>query len=303
MGRSNDNEGVDDDGGGRSRPAISKIKSIARLGRTVVPPSSIDGDFDDGHDDGQGEDDGGEGEDGEYYFDDTNDHSRNCTFGTEEDDGIWLNRDDPPGTAMAVIVWILIVYSGVTVALLAEADRVSRPLACFHCTLCAMALASHAKTMLSDPGAVPLCAVPIDSAARRTRCEHRMCGACGGYKPPGSHHCRICNRCVSRMDHHCPWMNNCVGAGNLKSFVLFLCYAWVGSALSLVIFACNYFFCRDEGCEFEGVLVNLVRIMTVICVASILFVSSMLANVTFGVMTGACVLSVVAYEGAIIAAV
>ncbi len=84
-------------------------------------------------------------------------------------------------------------------------------------------------------------------------------------------------------------MNNCVGAGNLKSFVLFLCYSWIGSALSLMIFGINYFFCADEECEFDGVLVNLVRIMTVICVASILFVSSMLANVTLGVMTGACV--------------
>lgn len=81
-------------------------------------------------------------------------------------------------------------------------------------------------------------------------------------------------------------MNNCVGAGNLKSFVLFLCYSWIGSALSLMIFGINYFFCADEGCKFSGVLVNLVRIMTVICVGGILFVSSMLANVTFGVMTG-----------------
>ena len=37
-----------------------------------------------------------------------------------------LPVDDPPGTAMAVIVWILIVYSGVTVALLAASQRAAQ---------------------------------------------------------------------------------------------------------------------------------------------------------------------------------
>ncbi|KAL7537951.1 hypothetical protein ACHAXR_009128 [Thalassiosira sp. AJA248-18] len=186
---------------------------------------------------------------------------------------------------MSIIVWILIVYSCMTVALLAASRELSHIVAYFYCTICALALASHAKTMLSDPGAVPNCAVPIDSAARQSE-AHTMCRACKSYKPPGSHHCRICNRCVSRMDHHCPWMNNCIGAGNLKSFILFLCYTWVGSALALIIFGCNYFFCQDESCEFDGVLIQLVRVMTFICTGSIMFVSSMLANVSFAVMTG-----------------
>jgi hypothetical protein len=207
--------------GTTNRPGMTKINSIARLGRRLMPsPSSsyVDVDFDDGHPAENRDSELGGGmdhevddtNDDEYYYDDTtNDHNRNCSFGTNEDDGTWLNINDTPGIVMAIIVWVLIAYSGVTVSLLAEANRVSRVLAIFHCTMCALALACHAKTMLSDPGAVPNCALPLMHDAYVTGevvgCEHRMCGPCGGYKPPGSHHCRICNRCVCRMDHHCPW--------------------------------------------------------------------------------------------------
>lgn len=139
----------------------------------------------------------------EYYYDDTNEYSFDCTFGTEEKDGVWMNRDDPPGTILSAFVWVFIIYSALTITLLAESKHLSHILAYFYNTICALALASHAKTMFTDPGAVPQCAVPIDAAARQA-VTHSMCRICKSFKPPGSHHCRICNRCVSRMDHHCP---------------------------------------------------------------------------------------------------
>lgn len=60
---------------------------------------------------------------------------------------------------------------------------------------------------------------------------YRFCASCALYKPDRTHHCRICERCVLRMDHHCPWLSNCVGFRNYKLFMLTLFYA----VLSLVV--------------------------------------------------------------------
>ena len=81
-------------------------------------------------------------------------------------------------------------------------------------------------------------------------------------------------------------MNNCVGAGNLKHFLLFLVYTWTCSVFSLILLGWNYFFCAEEECAFTVVLTQLVRIMTVLSVGAFLFTSSMLMNVTYGIMTG-----------------
>ena len=81
-------------------------------------------------------------------------------------------------------------------------------------------------------------------------------------------------------------MNNCVGAGNFKHFILFLVYTWTGCAYALIIFAGNYFFCDSDDCVFSLVLVQLVRAMTLLCIMTLLFTSSMLMNVTYGIMTG-----------------
>mmetsp|Transcript_43621 Transcript_43621/g.48875 ORF Transcript_43621/g.48875 Transcript_43621/m.48875 type:complete len:380 (+) Transcript_43621:129-1268(+) len=221
-----------------------------------------------------------------YYEDTFNDEPWDCTFGTSDQDGIWVNFGDQVGTVMGSMVWILIIYSVLTISLLAHNQKLPNGIAMMYGTICTLMLACHAKTTFTDPGSIPQEAVPREALFRKGITTHAMCSHCQTYKPPLSHHCRICNRCISKMDHHCPWMNNCVGANNFKHFILFLCYTWIGCAFALIIFALNYFFCNSEDCTFDNILVQLVRVMTVLCIATFLFVSSMIMNVTYGIMTG-----------------
>lgn len=63
----------------------------------------------------------------------------------------------------------------------------------------------------------------------------RYCQKCSHFKPPRAHHCRVCKRCVLRMDHHCIWINNCVGHTNYKVFFVFVVYAVTACVYSLVL--------------------------------------------------------------------
>lgn len=62
-----------------------------------------------------------------------------------------------------------------------------------------------------------------------------LCNKCESYRPLRAHHCRICNRCINKMDHHCPWIGNCVGQDNQRSFVQFLVYLLLTSLLAFLL--------------------------------------------------------------------
>lgn len=123
-------------------------------------------------------------------------------------------------------------------------------------TVIFLLLMAHVRAVFSDPGVVPLPQNRVDfsdihsaEAGRNLLhlfksaiisiflgCEHiewTVCTRCEMYRPPRAHHCRICKRCIRRMDHHCPWINNCVGEQNQKYFIQFLVY--VGKLLLLFV--------------------------------------------------------------------
>lgn len=76
----------------------------------------------------------------------------------------------------------------------------------------------------------------------------KSCRKCNSLKPPASHHCSICKRCIARMDHHCPWVNTCVGYYNQKFFLQFLIYVFLGSIHALVLICIRGFTCLDKHC-------------------------------------------------------
>lgn len=63
----------------------------------------------------------------------------------------------------------------------------------------------------------------------------QWCKVCLLYKPPRSHHCSRCKRCVAKMDHHCIFLGKCVGKDNYKYFYLFLLHATFGLSYGVIL--------------------------------------------------------------------
>jgi hypothetical protein len=103
-----------------------------------------------------------------------------------------------------------------------------------------MVIINHGLSMLISPGFVRFAWQPpvnIDTTTKEG--EKLFCKQCNSKRPERAHHCKICHKCVLKMDHHCPWVANCVGFYNQKYFVLFLLYAVVGNFLAFLTFLCK----------------------------------------------------------------
>lgn len=162
-------------------------------------------------------------------------------------------RDDPCGIFCLIIAYAAIFYADYVVVEWIILPSMSLSFwGMFHATafnfVLFLLLYSHFRAVTSDPGIVPLPSRSLDfSDVRAGQFPKRIldkegghwtvCQRCEAYRPPRAHHCRVCRRCIRKMDHHCPWINNCVGEFNQKYFIQFLFYVGVASiyAIALIV--------------------------------------------------------------------
>ncbi|KAM5293336.1 palmitoyltransferase ZDHHC3 isoform 1-T1 [Ctenodactylus gundi] len=165
---------------------------------------------------------------------------------------MWFIRDGC-GIACAIVTWFLVLYAEFVVLfvmLVPSRDYVYSIINGIVFNLLSfLALASHCRAMLTDPGAVPKGNATkefIESLQLKPGQVVYKCPKCCSIKPDRAHHCSVCKRCIRKMDHHCPWVNNCVGENNQKYFVLFTMYVALISLHALVMVGFHFLHCFEE---------------------------------------------------------
>ncbi|XP_073915456.1 palmitoyltransferase ZDHHC3 isoform X2 [Castor canadensis] len=165
---------------------------------------------------------------------------------------MWFIRDGC-GIACAIVTWFLVLYAEFVVLfvmLIPSRDYVYSVINGTVFNLLAfLALASHCRAMLTDPGAVPKGNATkefIESLQLKPGQVVYKCPKCCSIKPDRAHHCSVCKRCIRKMDHHCPWVNNCVGENNQKYFVLFTMYIALISLHALIMVGFHFLHCFEE---------------------------------------------------------
>lgn len=104
--------------------------------------------------------------------------------GTSENAWIWCSHDCT-GIVFASVVWSIFIFMLYVIIDTIVFDYMETTNAVIILILLFMAMWSHLKTMLSDPGVVPCNAHPPLSNVDKTP---EICGRCDGYKPLKSHH-------------------------------------------------------------------------------------------------------------------
>ncbi|KAE9556303.1 hypothetical protein FO519_000486 [Halicephalobus sp. NKZ332] len=187
---------------------------------------------------------------------------------------------DPCGFLCVLIVWASMIYADyVVIAWLVLPTFPDSPWGAIHVfffnTVLLLAFLSHLRTMASDPGYVSVQKISQEDVERYNRREQSynsdddytsesgeemlmrqnhfvgkdwtICSRCQSFRPPRAHHCRICNRCVQKMDHHCPWVANCVGQKTQKYFLQFIFFVAILSSYAIALIIISWVYHDDHG--------------------------------------------------------
>ncbi|GAB6018808.1 hypothetical protein CHUAL_000469 [Chamberlinius hualienensis] len=158
-------------------------------------------------------------------------------------------RKDPCGLVCIFLTYCAVLYADYVVLQWILLPTMSESLwgalnAVIFNTLLFFLTMAHIRAVFSDPGVVPLPHNNLDFSDMHSGNDKLLmqkengwtvCTRCETYRPPRAHHCRICQRCIRRMDHHCPWINNCVGEFNQKYFIQFLIYVGLASIYAIIL--------------------------------------------------------------------
>lgn len=192
---------------------------------------------------------------------------------------VWFIQDSC-GIVCASVTWLLVLYAGFVINVVILMPSKSFWYAAVNGTafnsLAVLALGSHLRAMLTDPGAVPKGNATkeyMESLQLKPGEVIYKCPKCCSIKPERAHHCSICKRCIRKMDHHCPWVNNCVGENNQRFFVLFTMYICLISTHALGLCMLHFFSCVqvqwDECSDFSPSVV--VMLLIFLCLEAVLF--------------------------------
>ncbi|CAK8679877.1 palmitoyltransferase ZDHHC3-like [Clavelina lepadiformis] len=171
---------------------------------------------------------------------------------------------DPCGIFCILLTYALVIYADYVIMQHIIATTLSGSLwGPFHGIMLNLIifvlLYAHTRAVLSDPGAVPLPLTRLDFSDIHLQKNkpHKdksvsgedwtVCQRCETYRPPRAHHCKVCRRCIRRMDHHCPWVNNCIGELNQKYFIQFLFYTVLLCAYALALNIANWIWMFGHG--------------------------------------------------------